>query len=202
MSGRRRPFRIYTGTIRLKPGTVNSAVVDVSDRIFRMRTRYKDERDSRGHENGRDRDENGQSNHDNDDVYYRDEDRGPDRDSGAQSGQEGFGSFPHGRGNDSKAQAPGNVLKPADMDALRRKVEDKITDTDKEKLLKGELGNRQVTTEQVRVMLGWLSFESSRLDFAKWAYGRCADPGNYQKLEDVFDFGSSKEEFNRAIQRR
>ena len=51
-------------------------------------------------------------------------------------------------------------------------------------------------------MLGVFSFEDSRLDFAKFAYDRTHDIGNYYKVNEGFTFESSIEELNDFIQSR
>jgi hypothetical protein len=42
-------------------------------------------------------------------------------------------------------------------------------------------------------------FEATRLDFAKYAYGRTFDIGNYYKVNDVFDFETSISDLNAYI---
>ncbi|MBK9515283.1 MAG: DUF4476 domain-containing protein, partial [Flavobacteriales bacterium] len=46
------------------------------------------------------------------------------------------------------------------------------------------------------------SFEDSKLDFAKYAYDRTYDIGNYFKVNDAFTFESSMDELNEFIQAR
>ena len=203
---RRHPIRIYTGTIRLTPATVNVGIVDVYDRGMRLRTRPMDdvdytERDQDrrdGYENDRleNRDGYNDDRRDNrdgrDDIYEGDKNNNPS-DKG-----EGYGSFPHGRGGDANTYAP-NAFGQRDMDDLRDRVTSRVTDSDKEQLMKTSLKNRTVYTDQVRQMLGWLSFDDTRLDFAKWAYDFAGDKQNYWKLEDAFSFSSTKETFNKEI---
>ena len=55
---------------------------------------------------------------------------------------------------------------------------------------------------QVKAMMGLFSFEESKLDFAKFAYDRTHDIGNYYKVNDAFSFESSIEELNEHIQSR
>lgn len=87
-----------------------------------------------------------------------------------------------------------------DIDDLKQRVNDHITDTDRLKLMKSALGNRQYYSADVQQMMRWLSFESTRLEFAKWAFGNVMDSKNYWKLESEFSFSSSKDEFNEFIQ--
>lgn len=62
--------------------------------------------------------------------------------------------------------------------------------------------DRCFTTEQVKGIMGLFSFEDSKLEFAKYAYERTYDIGNYYKLNDAFTFSSSIEELNSYIQSR
>lgn len=92
-----------------------------------------------------------------------------------------------------------NLLTRQDMADLKKNVEGTATDIDRVKLLKSVLEKKNYYSNQVREMLGWLAFESSKLEVAKWAYDRVLDKQDYWKLEDVFSFSSSKDEFNKYI---
>ncbi|MBL7718299.1 MAG: DUF4476 domain-containing protein [Flavipsychrobacter sp.] len=95
-----------------------------------------------------------------------------------------------------------NVLRNQDVTDLNLRVKDRITDGDKVKLMQQVLTSRSYYTDQLRTMMGWLSFESSKLDFAKWAYDNALDKENYWKLEDLFSFSSSKDELTSYVQSR
>lgn len=86
-----------------------------------------------------------------------------------------------------------------DIDDLKTRVEERITDTDKLKLMKAVLGKKTYTTGQMKVMLHWLSFDSSKLELAKWGYKNVSDRTDYWKLESDFDFDASRNEFNDFI---
>ncbi|MGN6568998.1 MAG: DUF4476 domain-containing protein [Flavipsychrobacter sp.] len=114
-----------------------------------------------------------------------------------------YGNQANAEGNNSNADykgaVPDNALNPGDMDALKGKVSAKIADGDKLKIIKNNLKNRSYYTDQVSVMMGWLNFESTRLELAKWAYSHVIDKKNYPGLEKQFTFKSSKEEFESYI---
>ena len=211
---RSRPMRIYTGNIRLEAGTVNIAMVDVYRRALRMRIRPMDEQKDRAYADNSSRgsvDDN--SDYDDRDAHEnypqndRNNDNGREEDSDNEnhndrSTDEGYGSYPYGRNKDNHVNNAGNILTQRDMDGLHTRVSKRITDSDKESLMKSELESRSAYTDQVREMLRWFSFESTRLEFAKWAYSHVADQQNYRKLEDAFDFNASKKEFNDSIRGR
>jgi hypothetical protein len=50
-------------------------------------------------------------------------------------------------------------------------------------------------------MMGQLDFEDTKLQYAKFAYNKTYDIGNYYKLNDAFDFSSSIDELNAYINR-
>lgn len=89
-----------------------------------------------------------------------------------------------------------------DMSDLKKRVDDRMMDGDKVKLMQSVLQDRRYTTEQMRTMLNWLSFEDSKLTVAKWGYDNVTDKQNYWKLESEFTFSSSKDEFNNHINGR
>jgi len=56
-----------------------------------------------------------------------------------------------------------------------------------------------MSTDQVIAICNLMSFEASKLDFAKYAYGRTTDPGNYFKVGNIFSFDASRTELNNYI---
>lgn len=61
------------------------------------------------------------------------------------------------------------------------------------------LGSNCFSTNQVVEVCKLFSFEQSKLDFAKYAYSKCTDRGNYFKVASVFSFDASKSELNEYI---
>ena len=93
-------------------------------------------------------------------------------------------------------------LSSGEMTDLQAQVSQKITDTEKEKMLEMDLTGRAITTDQLRAMLLWFGFESTRLDFAKWAYSVTADKENFPAIGDEFRFSASQKEFDDFLQSR
>jgi hypothetical protein len=56
-----------------------------------------------------------------------------------------------------------------------------------------------MTSSQVGQIMRLFSFEDSRLDFAKFAYGHTYDLGNYFQINNAFTFSSSVDELNDFI---
>lgn len=53
---------------------------------------------------------------------------------------------------------------------------------------------------QIKEILQLFSFESSKLEVAKYAYDYCVDKTNYYQVNDVFSFTSSKDELSKYVQ--
>ncbi len=72
---------------------------------------------------------------------------------------------------------------------------------DKNRLNLGKeyLRYNDLSSQQVIEVMNALSFESSRLEFAKLAYGRVYDPQNYFLVMNALTFSSSKNELQRYI---
>lgn len=58
---------------------------------------------------------------------------------------------------------------------------------------------RCFSTEQIRQVMGFFSFEESKLEFAKWAYARCVDQDNYTNLRSALTYSSSRSELSQFI---
>ncbi len=56
-----------------------------------------------------------------------------------------------------------------------------------------------LTVNQIRQLATLITFEDTKLEFAKFAYDRCTDPGNYFNLNNIFSFSSSVESLNEYI---
>lgn len=95
-----------------------------------------------------------------------------------------------------------NRLTNDDIITLKARADERITDIEKLKLLKSVLSEKRYTSTQVRTIAGWLAFEDSKLNFAKWSYERVTDPQDYWKLEDIFTYSNSKDEFSKFIKKR
>lgn len=61
------------------------------------------------------------------------------------------------------------------------------------------LSSNCVSTDQVIQLCNLFSFEQSKLDFAKFAYNKTTDRGNYFKVANIFSFDASKTELNDYI---
>lgn len=66
-------------------------------------------------------------------------------------------------------------------------------------LAKQTISTNFFTALQVKDIVNLFSFESSKLDIAKYAYDFTVDKGSYFVINDAFSFSSSKDELNNYI---
>lgn len=59
-----------------------------------------------------------------------------------------------------------------------------------------------LSASQIKAICETFNFESTRLDYAKFAYPYCFDKNNYWQINDAFDFESSISELNDYIRNR
>ncbi len=80
-----------------------------------------------------------------------------------------------------------------------RSIEMQSFDSDQIRVAKQIIRMNGASSVQVAEIMQLLSFESSRLEIAKFAYRFVADPENYFVVYDVFRFSSSVRELDRYI---
>lgn len=94
---------------------------------------------------------------------------------------------------------------PAPMNATafeqaRQSLKSKPFEDNKLQIAKQILNSNCLSCMQVKEIVMLFNFEDSRLDFAKFAYGRTWDYGNYFTVNDAFKFSTSIDELNGYIQ--
>ncbi len=90
-------------------------------------------------------------------------------------------------------------MTPQDFASVKNSISSKSFDETKLTVAKQVISSNCLTSSQVKEIMLLFSFEDTRLDLAKWAYGYTFDIGNYYKLNDAFTFESSIEELNEYI---
>ena len=89
-----------------------------------------------------------------------------------------------------------------DFSDLNATISSKTFEETKFTIAKQVLNDRCLFVSQVKEIILQFTFEQTRLDFAKYAYDRTYDVGNYFKVNDTFTFESSTEELNDYIDSR
>lgn len=86
-----------------------------------------------------------------------------------------------------------------DFNDFTNSVSSKSFEESKLTIAKQALNNNCLITSQVKEVMLLFTFEQTRLDFAKYAYTRTHDVGNYFKINDAFTFESSIDDLNSYI---
>ncbi|MGC4058584.1 MAG: DUF4476 domain-containing protein [Chitinophagaceae bacterium] len=86
--------------------------------------------------------------------------------------------------------------------ALQQACDQKVSDSEKIKLLQSGLARTTFTVAQLSKMLHFLLFEGTRLELVKWAYTRISDPQNTASLKSEFNYTSSKNEIDQLSRSR
>lgn len=68
------------------------------------------------------------------------------------------------------------------------------------KIAKQVSSSNCLTVNQISQMAGLMSYDESKLEYAKHAYDYCVDPGNYFNLSNVFSFSSSAESLTEYVE--
>jgi hypothetical protein len=86
-----------------------------------------------------------------------------------------------------------------DFAAAKQSIAAKGFDDTKLTIAKQVISSNCLFSRQVKELMLLFSFEDTRLQFAKFAYGFTFDIGNYFMLNDAFQFESSIDELNKYI---
>lgn len=87
----------------------------------------------------------------------------------------------------------------SEFESFKSSLSSKSFEDSKMTMAKQVLNNNCLTSAQVKDLMAMFSFEQTKLDFAKYAYGHTYDLGNYYKVNDAFGFETSIDELNEYI---
>jgi len=93
-------------------------------------------------------------------------------------------------------------MNPSDFESAKSSIKSKSFEDSKLTIAKQILGSNCMLSSQVKEVMMLFDFENTKLDFAKFAWGKTFDPGNYYKLNDAFQFESSIDDLNKYIDGR
>lgn len=91
-------------------------------------------------------------------------------------------------------------LSHQDFNGVKNSISSKSFDDTKLTIAKQVISSNCLLSAQVKEIMLLFSFEDTRLDLAKYAYGYTFDIGNYYQINDAFTFSSSIDELNSYIQ--
>jgi hypothetical protein len=93
-------------------------------------------------------------------------------------------------------------ISDVDFANVKQTISSKSFDDTKLTIAKQVIASNCLFSRQVKELMLLFSFEATRLEFAKYAYGYTFDIGNYYMLNDAFQFESSVDELNQYINGR
>jgi hypothetical protein len=93
----------------------------------------------------------------------------------------------------------GNVMSMRDFDLVKEQLRSEWSEKNRLSSAKVIADKSNFTTAQVKEMMLLFSFESNRLELAKYAFRKTVDKQNYYKLDDALTFQSSKDELARFV---
>lgn len=91
------------------------------------------------------------------------------------------------------------TMNSQDFFRFKQSVSDEWFDSSRLELMEMNLQFHHFTSYQISQLMDELSFDSSKLQFAKAAFSQVVDPENYYMVREKLDFSSSKTELTRYI---
>lgn len=85
------------------------------------------------------------------------------------------------------------------LQRLKTKADGKATDTEKMKVLKNGLRDEQLTTYNVSEIMDLFIFESSKVEFATWAYNMTVDNERYHDLDARLKTDGARQDLDNFI---
>ena len=91
------------------------------------------------------------------------------------------------------------VMKKDDFKDLKKSVNNRSFESSNSAIIKTAIDENYFTAEQIRELLGFFTFEDTKLEIAKYSYKKICDTKNFFKVYDAFDFESSITELKNYI---
>lgn len=98
-----------------------------------------------------------------------------------------------------KSQKCGTPIDSTAFKTFKTTVSKHAFDDNKMNEIVQSLGTKCFSSEQVKSLLGILSFEEDKIKIAKKAFIRVSDPENYSVILSAFSFQTSKEEIRKYV---
>jgi hypothetical protein len=95
-----------------------------------------------------------------------------------------------------------NVLSTRDFEMVKDQLRREWSENNRLVSAKVITDKSYFTTQQVKELMQLFSFESNKLEIAKYAYRKTADKQNYFQVEDGLVFKSSKDELARFVREK
>jgi len=111
----------------------------------------------------------------------------------------GYGQGQHGGGSHGYTQNP--CRNSSEFIMAITSIKKESFESGKLKFAKNMTATGSICVEQIIQICNTFSFESSKLEYAKFAYPYCGDKHLYYLVSNVFQFQSSKDDLNRFIRK-
>lgn len=123
---------------------------------------------------------------------------------GAPTGSYGNGGYPNGNypsDPNSGYVAPNGyrVMSPQDVEALAAALKQRSFEATRLEVAKDALSQTSLYALDLQRLLRSFDFDASRVELAKFAYARVADPQNFYRVYEAFQFDGSVQEVRRAV---
>ena len=90
-------------------------------------------------------------------------------------------------------------ISPEDYEDAYQSISKETFDSSKLTVAKQVISSNPMTASQILGICKLFSFESNKLEFAKFAYNHCTDKNRYYLLNEAFSYNSSKRELDEFI---
>lgn len=97
------------------------------------------------------------------------------------------------------ATIPNCAVSDGQMGGILESIRSKNFDDTQRSQAKTIIQSKCMYAYQIKQIMNIFSFESSKLEIAKFAYQYVSDPSNYYVVNDAFEFSSSVDELNKYI---
>jgi Domain of unknown function (DUF4476) len=109
------------------------------------------------------------------------------------------GGWNNNNNNDYWGQ-PNQCMGSSNFEAFKQTVNRSAFDSGKMDIIRAQMKNAWISSSQLRDLVNLFSFESSKLDMAKFGAVHVVDRQNLFSIYDAFTFESSKSEFAKVIE--
>lgn len=118
--------------------------------------------------------------------------------NGWNNGNGGNGGNGWNNGNGGNG-ANGQIMGPQMFNAFKQTLSNSSIESSRLNLLRSQLGNSRISASQLSELVGLFSFESNKLEAAKFGARKVVDRQNLFIVNNEFSFESSKTEFARFV---
>lgn len=194
------PVVLYNGAFSARACSNIFASVDYNGfHVDRVVAQRNEGRGQRGHYHYRYNDNNNRyeeyyenDNDDRDDYNNYNRDNRNKEDNRNDRGRNGGGSRRY-----NNESGYGNYLNNDEFSKLKMNIQGASFESTKSNIAKQGMINNNLSIEQIAEVLRLFSFESTKLEIAKYAYNYTSDKNQYYQLANEFTFDSNKNEITR-----